>query len=163
MGSKRRERGTVATVDEPVVICTPTTPPQDESRWYIYGKVIGHTVAQAITLSTRFKQRASVMASVYAVRAVNYLTTRLGTRSSLSAIDNSARKSMTVPLKSSQEFLGTPTTRVFPRSMADAFPNSVDRAEWFYPPERNTSWTNVVMLLVGVILWVGLAYFLAKD
>ena len=58
---------------------------------------------------------------------------------------------------------GWPTTRCYPRSLAEAFPNSLDRAEWWYPPERNTGWRNVLMWTVALVLWVCLAYYFSKD
>jgi hypothetical protein len=103
------------------------------------------------------------MASVYVGGAANYLMLRLGMRSSLNAIDNSKTKSMTVPLKSYAEFCGTPTTRVYPRSIEEAFPNSIERAQWFYPPEKTTGWKDVAVFVIGAVLWIGLAYFLSKD
>lgn len=70
---------------------------------------------------------------------------------------------MTVPSKGKGEFRGTPTTRVYPRTLAEAFPNSKERAEWFFPPERNHTASNVIMFCVGVAVWVGLAYMFAKN
>jgi hypothetical protein len=56
-----------------------------------------------------------------------------------------------------------PTTRCYPRTLAEAFPNSIDRAEWLHPPERNLGWRNVAMASVALVLWVCLAYFFSKN
>lgn len=64
----------------------------------------------------------------------------------------------------SKKFKGCPTTRCYPRSMDEAFPNSMERAEWFYPPEKKPF--NVIELLTwtaGISLWIGLAYMLAQN
>jgi len=42
-----------------------------------------------------------------------------------------------------------PTTRCYPRTLAEAFPESIDRAEWFYPPEENNGWRNIAHGLCG--------------
>lgn len=164
MGRERRERRTVAELVEWVKLtCMPTTPLLDESRWFTYGMAVRRFAMQTRRRSIRFKRRATVTVKRFASCAANYLMTRLGIRSSLSAIDNSAHKCMTVPSKSSLEFRGTPTTRMYPRTLAEAFPNSIERAEWFYPPERATTWKDVVIFMVGVMIWIGLAYYFAKD
>ncbi len=164
MGRERRECGTDSTMDaSAIVICTPTTPLLSASRWYTYGVMTRRFVLRVRRQAIRFKRRGIVWASVYAGVAANYLMTRLGMRSSLSAIDNSKTKSMTVPSKSYAEFRGTPTTRMYPRTIEEAFPNSLERAEWFYPPERTTTWKDVAVFVVGAVLWIGLAYYFAKD
>jgi len=56
-----------------------------------------------------------------------------------------------------------PTTRCYPRTLAEAFPESIDRAEWFYPPEQNNGWRNVLMGYVALVMWVGLAYYFSKN
>lgn len=164
MGRERRERRTLTAMVERVkLICTPTTPLLSESRWFIYGVMVGRFAKRTSRLTIRFKRRGTVMVKGYAAVVSGYLLTRLGMRSSLSAIDNSARKSMTVPSKSSLEFRGTPTTRMYPRTIEEAFPNSMERAQWFYPPERTTTWKDVAVFVVGAVLWIGLAYYFAKD
>ena len=164
MGRERRERGFHSTMARWVqLICMPTTPLLAESRWFTYGVIVGRFARRMRRLTIRFKRRATVMAKGYAVVASEYLMTRLGMRSSLSAIDTSTTKCMTVPSKSSLEFRGTPTTRMFPRTIEEAFPNSLERAEWFFPPERTTTWKNVALMWVGVVLWIGLAYYFARD
>lgn len=164
MGRERSERRTLtAMVDHVKLICMPTTPLLAESRWFIYGVMVGRFAKRMRRLTIRFKRRGTVWAKRYAGGASEYLLMRLGMRSSLSAIGNSDRKSMTVPLKSLQEFRGTPTTRMFPRTIEEAFPNSMERAQWFYPPERVTTWKDVAVFVVGAVLWIGLAYYFAKD
>lgn len=62
------------------------------------------------------------------------------------------------------KFEGCPTTRMYPRTLAEAFPNTVDRAEWFYPPEpRKITVTEMLMWSAGVSMWIGLAYFFANN
>lgn len=56
-----------------------------------------------------------------------------------------------------------PTTRSYPRTMDEAFPNSAERAEWFYPPRKEWTWGEIVMLIVGAVVWIVLAYYFAKD
>jgi hypothetical protein len=57
-----------------------------------------------------------------------------------------------------------PTTRRYPRTIEDAFPDSVERANWWYPPEaRKLSVMELLMWTVGVSAWIGLAYFFAKN
>ena len=63
-----------------------------------------------------------------------------------------------------EEFKGCPTTRTYPRSLAEAFPNTVDRAEWWYPPEKEPMpVVDRLLWSLGVSMWIGLAYFLAKN
>ena len=164
MGRERSERRTLTAMVERVkLICTPTTPLLAESRWFIYGVMVGRFAKRMRRLTIRFKRRGTVMVKGYAAVASGYLLTRLGMRSSLSALDNSDRKSMTVPSKSSLEFRGTPTTRMYPRTIEEAFPNSIERAEWFYPPEKVTTWKDVAVMTVAVVLWVVLAYYFARN
>ena len=56
-----------------------------------------------------------------------------------------------------------PTTRCYPRTLLEAFPNSIDRAGWFYPPEQNNSWCNLLMAYVALVMWVGLAYYCSNN
>ena len=62
------------------------------------------------------------------------------------------------------KFNGHPTTRLYPRTLDEAFPNAADRAEWFYPPEKQPP-TVVELLLwtLGVSMWIGIAYFFAQN
>ena len=57
-----------------------------------------------------------------------------------------------------------PSTRRYPRTMEEAFPNTVERAEWFYPPEkRKLSVLEMLAWGVGISLWIGLAYYFAQN
>ena len=47
-----------------------------------------------------------------------------------------------------------PTTRMFPRTMRDAFEDPVETAQWFFPPEKNETVSNIVMGTAGLLLWV---------
>lgn len=62
------------------------------------------------------------------------------------------------------DYQGCPTTRAYPRTLAEAFPNTVDRAEWFYPPEkRPLTVLEWGMLTFAISMWIGLAYFFANN
>ena len=67
---------------------------------------------------------------------------------------------MTVPSKEPPQFRGTPTTRNYPRTMQEAFPEDPQNAEWFYPPEKHGGWANAVTLVLGIMLWSALFYVL---
>ena len=56
-----------------------------------------------------------------------------------------------------------PTTRCYPRTLQEAFPNSIDQAGWFYPPEENNGWRNVLRGYVALVMWIGLAYYFSKN
>lgn len=56
---------------------------------------------------------------------------------------------------------GWPTTRKFPRTTAEAFPNDIENAQWWYPPEQR--WQDKLLFTVAVFLWVVLAFYFAKD
>jgi hypothetical protein len=51
-----------------------------------------------------------------------------------------------------------PTTRMYPRTLDEAFPNDISRAEWFYPPEKNLNVHNIAMGLVALCFWVCIAF-----
>ena len=55
-----------------------------------------------------------------------------------------------------------PTTRRFPRTLEEAFPSSLERTEWFYPPERKWNIWDVIVGGAGIVLWVNLAYYLSS-
>jgi len=55
-----------------------------------------------------------------------------------------------------------PTTRCYPRSLADAFPDSIERAEWFYPPDKRWSFWDYVLCGLGTFLWIQLAYYMVS-
>ena len=55
-----------------------------------------------------------------------------------------------------------PTTRRYPRTLEEAFPDSVERTEWFYPPERRWNVWDAVIGGAGVFLWIQLAYYLSS-
>jgi hypothetical protein len=56
-----------------------------------------------------------------------------------------------------------PTTRCYPRTMNEAFPDDVGNAEWFFPPERNTTTASIIVGGTGLSIWLGLAYLFAKN
>ena len=55
---------------------------------------------------------------------------------------------------------GWPTTRRYPNTTKEAFPDDVENSQWWYPPEKNNSAANYIMLAVAIWLWLGLGYFL---
>ena len=55
-----------------------------------------------------------------------------------------------------------PTTRRYPRTIEEAFPDSIERAEWFYPPERHWTFWDYALTATGVFIWIQLAYYLAS-
>jgi len=60
-------------------------------------------------------------------------------------------------------FQGTPTTRMYPRTLQEAFPNAAENAEWWYPPKKQWTISEVLMLAIGICMWIGIAYYFAKD
>ena len=48
---------------------------------------------------------------------------------------------------------GWPTTRCYPRTTREAFPNDIENAQWWYPPERNPMGLTVA----GIVLWAVIA------
>ena len=57
-----------------------------------------------------------------------------------------------------------PTTRCYPRTLEEAFPNTVERAEWFYPPEkRELDVVQLLMWATTISMWIGLGYLLFSN
>jgi hypothetical protein len=54
---------------------------------------------------------------------------------------------------------GWPTTRTYPRTLAEAFPQ--DNNEWFFPPEQRTR--DKVFFAIGVLAWVAFIVFVWKT
>ena len=62
------------------------------------------------------------------------------------------------------KFTGHPTTRLYPRTLDEAFPNSADRAQWFYPPEKPPMTVlELLMTTWAVSTIIGLAYYFAQN
>jgi hypothetical protein len=59
------------------------------------------------------------------------------------------------------DYEGWPTTRRFPRTMNEAFPDDAANAKWWYPPEQR--WQDKLFMTLCVWLWIALATFLVKD
>ena len=55
------------------------------------------------------------------------------------------------------------TTRRYPRTLSEAFPHDVDNAQWFYPPKAEWSWSDRFFATLGIMLWVGLAYYFSNN
>lgn len=95
---------------------------------------------------------------VYADSTNSTVTVLPGTE--LMSYDSSGKRS------ESQSWLQdrNPTTRRYPRTIEDAFPNSVELANWWYPPEkRKLTVVELFMWTTGVLAWIGLAYFFSKN
>jgi hypothetical protein len=59
---------------------------------------------------------------------------------------------------------GTPTTRTYPRSLKEAFPHDQENLEWFIrPPKHEFTMLEVFMIYIGLIIWVGLAYYFVRN
>ena len=56
-----------------------------------------------------------------------------------------------------------PTTRRYPRTTTEAFPDKIENAEWFYPPERSAQARDIALGVIGCVLWVGLLYILVRG
>lgn len=64
----------------------------------------------------------------------------------------------------SEKYVGCPTTRMYPRTLDEAFPNTRERAEWFHPPEKQKlTVAEMLMWSASVSMWIGLAYLFAKN
>ena len=46
------------------------------------------------------------------------------------------------------------TTRRYPRTLQEAFPNKAEQAEWFYRPKKEVG-------IIGAFLWTIIAFFIA--
>lgn len=54
---------------------------------------------------------------------------------------------------------GWPTTRRYPRTLHEAFPDDVEIAKWWYPPEAHVySVAEWFLMLFGVCAWIGIGY-----
>ena len=58
-----------------------------------------------------------------------------------------------------KKYEGWPTTRCYPRTLAEAFPKDPENFKWFFPPERKQGPFELVFLSVGFWLWLALAYW----
>ena len=62
------------------------------------------------------------------------------------------------------KYEGWPTTRRYPRTLDEAFPDSIERTEWWYPPEKVPLTVAEWLLWVAAVnIWIGLAYFFSLD
>lgn len=55
-----------------------------------------------------------------------------------------------------------PTTRCYPRRMDEAFQNSAEQAQWFYPPERKRNFASILLSVAGIAVWIGAIVLLIK-
>jgi len=55
------------------------------------------------------------------------------------------------------DYEGCPTTRCYPRTLLDAFPDDAVNSEWFYPPE--TTWQDRVVFWAGIFMWVAIGFY----
>lgn len=54
------------------------------------------------------------------------------------------------------------TTRCYPRSMREAFPNDANYSEYIDYPDEEISRSDILTAGVSLMLWVCLGYLLAK-
>ena len=50
------------------------------------------------------------------------------------------------------EKYGWPTTRRYPRTTLEAFPDDAENAKWWYPPEQRTR--DKAFFAISVALWI---------
>lgn len=46
---------------------------------------------------------------------------------------------------------GWPTTRCYPRTLLEAFPDDVENSKWWYPPEQH--WQDKLVFWIGIAAW----------
>ena len=56
---------------------------------------------------------------------------------------------------------GFPTTRCYPRTMLEAFPDDAENAKWWFPPEQR--WQDKLFLALAVCLWLVIAVYLMST
>ena len=56
---------------------------------------------------------------------------------------------------------GWPTTRCYPRTTREAFPNDIENAKWWYPPEQR--WQDKLLFAIGVVAWAIIAIYLLRT
>lgn len=66
-------------------------------------------------------------------------------------------------MRGTPEILGdlNPTTRRYPRTLNEAFPNDPENAKWFFPHETHITLGAYAYYAVGAVLWACLAYYFA--
>jgi hypothetical protein len=77
---------------------------------------------------------------------------------------------MTVPSNERIQMRGTteilddlnPTTRCYPRTLNDAFPDAPESTEWFFADEEEVTALGYAYYILGVAMWVGLAYYFTR-
>jgi hypothetical protein len=55
-----------------------------------------------------------------------------------------------------------PTTRMYPRTMQDAFKQDCEYANAIESPPERISLHDIVVTTVGLCMWIGLIYFFVK-
>jgi hypothetical protein len=57
-----------------------------------------------------------------------------------------------------------PTTRRYPRTLSEAFPNDPEYQRWFIPPEKHQiTMSESFMIYIALIIWTGLAYYFVRN
>ena len=56
-------------------------------------------------------------------------------------------------------YKGWPTTRCYPRTLAEAFPKDPENYVWFHKPTRERGKLELTMLGLAFWIWLGLAYW----
>lgn len=52
---------------------------------------------------------------------------------------------------------GWPTTRCYPRTLLEAFPDDAENAKWFFPPEQRTR--DKAFFVVAVLIWAYIGFY----
>ena len=53
------------------------------------------------------------------------------------------------------------TTRRYPRTLKDAFPDDAEYGEWLYEPDARWDGWDFILAVVFALLWVGIFYLVA--
>lgn len=53
-----------------------------------------------------------------------------------------------------------PTTRMYPRTLAEAFPQHAEYANWIECPPEKISLHDIVVSIAAFLMWVGLVYLM---
>jgi hypothetical protein len=57
-----------------------------------------------------------------------------------------------------------PTTRVFPRTLGQAFKDDPENIQWFFPPPKHRwGMLEAFMVYVGLVLWICLIYYFVRN
>ena len=52
------------------------------------------------------------------------------------------------------------TTRRYPRTLKEAFPNDPEHSQWLYEPDTRWCGWDYILMVVLALLWTGAIYFM---